>query len=236
MTTTPGIATWIATHWVEVVGYGAAVAGLYSTYSRTMIPLRIASMVANILFIVFGLLRDPPIYQTILVNCVLLPLNFIRLQDMRGMISRVKTASEGDVNFEWLKPYLSAKTFKAGDQLWNKGDLASEAYYIVSGEIELTEINTIVGAGVLVGEIGLVTPQQQRTLSARCVTDIEVGTISYDEFRALYFQNPEFGFYLLGLVVNRLQETAGKASLVARASVKPEGRRAGRRRRGKQKR
>jgi CRP/FNR family transcriptional regulator, cyclic AMP receptor protein len=236
MTSTPGLATWIAAHWVEIVGYAAAAAGLYSTYARTMIPLRIASMVANVLFICFGLLRDPPIYQTILVNCVLLPLNFIRLRDMRGMISRVKAASEGEVNFEWLKPYLSAKKFHAGEQLWKKGDLASEAYYIVSGEIELIEIDTVVGAGVLIGEIGLVTPQQQRTLSARCVTDVEVGTISYDEFRMLYFQNPEFGFYLLGLVVNRLQDTAGKASLVARASAEPVGRRASRRKRGRERR
>ena len=79
---------------VETVGYLAAAAGLYGTYARTMIPLRMASIVANVLFISYGLLKG--IYPTILVNCVLLPLNFIRLRDMRSLITRVQSAAEGD--------------------------------------------------------------------------------------------------------------------------------------------
>ena len=192
------------TFWVEVVGYLAAAAGLYSTYARTMIPLRAASIVANVMFIAYGLLKG--IYPTILVNCVLLPLNFIRLRDMRSLISRVKTASEGDLNINWLQPFLSRTTFKAGETLWRKGDAASNAVYIFRGRVLLVEIGMTVEAGTLIGEMGLFDKKNQRTATVTCLTDIEAGAISYDEFRMLYFQNPEFGFYLLRLVTGRMQE------------------------------
>ena len=190
--------------WVEAVGYLAAAAGLYSTYSRTMIPLRMASIVANMLFIGYGLLKG--IYPTILVNCVLLPLNFIRLRDMRSLITRVRSASEGDLNIDWLQPYLTHRQYKAGDFLWRKGDAACEAVYIFDGQVSLVELRTTVGKGTLIGEMGLFDTKNQRSASAKCLTDVEIGVITYDQFRMLYYQNPEFGFYLLRLVTGRLQE------------------------------
>lgn len=192
------------TVWVECVGYLAAAAGLYSSYARTMIPLRAASIVANVMFIAYGVLKG--IYPTILVNCVLLPLNFIRLRDMRSLISRVRTASEGDLNIDWLQPFLKRTTFKAGETLWLKGDAASNAAFIFRGRISLVEIGMIVEAGTLIGELGLFDQKNQRTATATCITEVEAGVISYDEFRMLYFQNPEFGFYLLRLVTGRMQE------------------------------
>jgi CRP-like cAMP-binding protein len=41
-------------------------------------------------------------------------------------------------------------------------------------------------------------------MTARCKTDVRAATITYDRFKELYFQNPQFGFYLLRLVVARL--------------------------------
>jgi CRP/FNR family transcriptional regulator, cyclic AMP receptor protein len=36
-------------------------------------------------------------------------------------------------------------------------------------------------------------------------------TLPYDEVRALYFENPEFGFYFLRLASGRLLETLARA-------------------------
>ena len=199
-----------STVWVEAVGYLAAAAGLYSTYARTMIPLRMASIVANVLFIGYGLLKG--IYPTILVNCVLLPLNFIRLRDMRNLITRVQSASQGDLNTDWLQPYLTRKTYKAGDYLWHKGDAASEAAYIFEGRVALVEMQTAVGQGALIGEMGLFDTKNQRTASVKCLTDVVIGVVTYDQFRMLYYQNPEFGFYLLRLVTGRMQDNLRTAS------------------------
>ena len=189
---------------IEGVGYAAAAAGLYSTWARTMIPLRMASIVANVLFIAFGVLKG--IYPTILVNCVLLPLNFIRLRDMRRLIGDVSKAAEGDLNADWLRAFVTRKKYLASEVLWRAGDPAREALYVFSGTIELVEINKEVGRGALLGEMGLFDPAGQRMVSAYCRTDVEVGTISYDEFRLLYFQNPEFGFFLLRLITQRMRE------------------------------
>ena len=41
-------------------------------------------------------------------------------------------------------------------------------------------------------------------MTARCKTDVQAATITYDRFKELYFQNPQFGFYLLRLVVARM--------------------------------
>ncbi len=212
--------------WVEAVGYLAAAAGLYSSYARTMIPLRMASIVANLLFIGYGLLKG--IYPTILVNCVLLPLNFIRLRDMRSLITRVHAAADGDLNIDWLRPYLTRHHYKAGDFLWRKGDAATEAAYILDGKVSLVELQTTIGKGALIGEMGLFDIKNQRTASVQCLTDVEVGSITYDQFRILYYQNPEFGFYLLRLVTGRMQENQRTLG-ASRAGPSRQGRRQRRR-------
>ena len=195
---------------IEAVGYSAAAAGLYSTWSKTMIPLRVASIIANVLFIGYGALKG--IYPTILVNCVLLPLNFVRLSEMRRLVSDVRMAAEGDLNADWLRPFMDRKRLAAGHVLWQAGDPASDAVYIWSGSVELVEIGRSAHEGALIGEMGLFNPGQKRMLTARCETDCEIGVISYADFRVLYHQNPEFGFYLMRLVTSRLQENLDLAS------------------------
>ena len=59
--------------------------------------------------------------------------------------------------------------------------------------------------GTLLGEIGLFAPNGKRTMTVRCKTDVHVAMIDYDRFKELYFQNPQFGFRLLHLIVARLQ-------------------------------
>src|SRR6202521_6213212 len=60
------------------------------------------------------------------------------------------------------------------------------------------------GKGTLLGEIGLFTRDGRRTMTARCKSDVQTAVIDYDRFKELYFQNPQFGFRLLHLVVARL--------------------------------
>ncbi|MFM9941465.1 MAG: cyclic nucleotide-binding domain-containing protein [Hyphomicrobiaceae bacterium] len=199
---------WIAANWIEGVGIAAAIAGLYSTYSRTMIPLRIASMVANVLFIAYGALRGT--YPTVVVNCILLPLNFIRLSDIRKLIRDVRTAASGDLNADWLRSFVTRKRYLAGEVLWRDGDRATEAFYVFSGEVDLPEIGKRLGPGTLIGEMGLFDQDGRRGASAVCATDCEVGSITYDEFRLLYYQNPEFGYYLLHLITRRMSENIGQ--------------------------
>jgi hypothetical protein len=191
---------------VELWGFAAAAAGLYAFYVRTIIPLRIAAILANALAMVYSVSKGT--YPTFLLNAILLPLNFVRLRAMWNLVHEVDTAVKGDLNVEWLRPYMRPRNFQPGDFLMRKDDVATEAFYIVSGDVELVEINKVVGPGTLLGEIGLFTPENRRTLSVRCKTEVHTATISYEQFKELYFQNPQFGFALLRLIVARLHGNA----------------------------
>jgi CRP/FNR family transcriptional regulator, cyclic AMP receptor protein len=190
-------------HLVEFFGVAAAAASLYAAQSKTIIPLRAAAIAANFLAMIYFLMHE--IYPTFVLNAVMLPLNAWRLRSMIRLIRDTDAAAKSDMNAEWLLPYTRPKNFKAGAIIMERGEYATAAYYIVSGEVEVMDINQTFGKGTLVGEIGLFTPDGRRTKTVRCKTDVQTAVIDYDQFKELYFQNPQFGFRLLHLVVARFQ-------------------------------
>jgi len=189
-------------HSIELIGYAAAAASLYAAHSKTIIPLRIAAIIANGLVIVYALGRGT--YPSLLLNAILLPLNAIRLRSMIHLIRDVDAAARSDLSVNWLLDYMRPVHFKAGEVFIRKDDIAKEAYYIIAGEVEIVEIGKTVASGTLLGEMGLFTEDGKRTMSVRCRTDVQAATITYDRFKELYFQNPQFGFYLLRLIVTRM--------------------------------
>jgi len=190
--------------YAELVGIAAAAASLYAANSRTIIPLRIAAIVANALAMSYSFLHGT--YPTFALNAVLLPLNAWRLHGMMKLVRDIDAAARSDLNAEWLLPYMRPMRFKAGDIMMKRGEYAHGAFYLAAGEVEIVEYRKTVGPGTLLGEIGLFAPDGLRTATARCKTDVEAARIDYDQFKELYFQNPEFGFRLLHLIVGRLQE------------------------------
>jgi hypothetical protein len=187
----------------ELIGVAAAAASLYAAYARTIIPLRIAAVVANALAMLYSLSHGT--YPTFALNAILLPLNGWRLYGMMRLIREIEAATTKDRNADWLLPYMRPKNFKAGELMMERGEYATEAFYVVSGEVEVVEIGQTFGHGTLLGEIGLFTPNGRRTMTVRCKTDVEAAKIGYDQVKELYFQNPQFGFYLLQLIVARMQ-------------------------------
>jgi len=189
----------------EFVGVAAAAASLYAANSRTIVPLRVAAIVANALAMAYSFMHGT--YPTFVLNAVLLPLNAWRLHQMLKLIRDIDAAARSDLNADWLLPYMRPQRFKAGDIMMKRGEYAHGAFYVTVGEVELVEFGKTVGPGSLLGEIGLFTPDGLRIATARCKTDVEAARIDYDQFKQLYFQNPEFGFRLLHLIVGRLQES-----------------------------
>jgi len=192
-------------HPAELVGLAAAAASLYAAHAKTIIPLRVAAIVANFLAMIYSFLHGT--YPTFLLNAVLLPVNGLRLRSMLKLISDTDIAAKSDMNVDWLLPYTRPKSFRAGAILMARGDYATAAYYILSGEVEVLELNAVLGKGTFIGEIGLFTPDGKRTMTIRCKTNVETAVIDYDQFKQLYFQNPQFGFRLLHLIVARMQES-----------------------------
>jgi CRP-like cAMP-binding protein len=109
---------------------------------------------------------------------------------------------------------------KAGHTLFSKGDPADHFYFLAQGRIEFPEIGATMDPGRVFGEVAFFVPNGRRTLSARCREDSEVLYIDQATVRELYYQNPAFGFELIGLVAARLSaDVARLESQLARQAA-----------------
>ena len=193
------------TEWPMWFGYAAVASSIITCAMKTMIPLRVVSMTCNALFIIYGFFSG--IYPTLILNLILLPLNTVRLQQMRNLIHDVEAAaSYGETSIDWLKPFMASRSFHKGDIVFHKGDVADAMYYSVTGRYRLSEIGIEIPAGQVFGDLGLLAPGNRRTQTIECLEDGEVLTAGYQQVKELYFQNPQFGFYFLRLTSERLFE------------------------------
>jgi hypothetical protein len=191
-----------------LIGYVASLLVFSTFYMQTMIPLRCVAVASNIAFLTYGYLAG--LYPVFLLHTVLLPLNMLRLYQMHQRIEGVRRASTGSYSIEWMLPFMGQEKFKQGDSLFHKGDAADKLYYIERGAVRLPEIDSILGAGEIIGEMGLFSPFKERTTSAICETDLTCLVLSNSKVLELYYQNPEFGLYLGRLIIQRLLQQIGE--------------------------
>jgi CRP-like cAMP-binding protein len=99
---------------------------------------------------------------------------------------------------------MHRRSFRKGDILFRKGDLANEMFLAEKGKFVVSELGIELRPGQIFGEMGLLTSGSHRTATIECTESGQVLMITYDQVRELYFENPEFGFYFLRLVGERL--------------------------------
>ena len=186
-----------------LLGWAEALTAIGAAYATRMIPLRTTAILNNVLGLIAGAVSASP--QAIVEHLVNLPLNFARMQEMRRLIVRVRQANEPDLNLEWLKPFMHPRSIKARTKMFAKGDEAREAFLLVEGNIEIPERSITLAPGALFGEMAFFTAKGTRTASAIAVSDVRLLVMPYNEFEQLYFQNPEFGLYLIRLIVRRFE-------------------------------
>jgi CRP/FNR family transcriptional regulator, cyclic AMP receptor protein len=194
--------TIVKMEWPTWFGYAAVTTSIVTCAMRTMVPLRILSLVCNSCFVIYGFFGA--VYPTLFLNLILLPLNGFRLREMLELTHKVQAAVSGDRSFDWLKPFMAKRRERAGDILFRKGDTADSMYYTVTGRYRLAESGIEIPPGQVVGELALLAPDKRRTQTLECIEDGEVMVASYEQVKELYFQNPEFGFHFLELTSARL--------------------------------
>ncbi len=188
--------------WIEVAGYIASALVAASFYMKTIIPLRIFAITSNIAFITYGI--GAGLYPVIILHTFLFPLNILRLLQMKKLINNVKDASEENFSLQSLIPYMTIENLKKGDIIFKKGDIAEKMYYLCSGRVELEGYGIIPGKGNLLGEMGIFSPFNERTDTAKCIDeDMKIYSITEKGVKQLYYQNPEFGFYLIKMITRR---------------------------------
>ena len=147
----------------------------------------------------------------LILHGILLPLNVWRAAQMLRLIRRVETASKGDLSTDWLQPFMKEAQWKAGQVIFNRGDHADRLYMIITGDIHLEQIDHIMHAGDLFGEIGLFSADRKRTQTARALSEVDLLWISEGELAQICYQNPGIAFYFLKLTTNRLLANASRA-------------------------
>jgi CRP/FNR family cyclic AMP-dependent transcriptional regulator len=198
----------VVVEWLGVLG---AVLMFSTFYMKTMIPLRVVGICANVCMIVYTAVKGGVLPVLVLQSC-LLPLNTWRLVQMRRLIERVKKAARGDFRVDALIPFMRPLSVKKGTILFRAGEPADKMFLVQSGAIRLEQLEKEVGAGDLLGEIGVLAPDNQRTDTAICIEDADLYTITQSQVMQLYFQNPEFGFFLVRLVTKRLVGNLAEAT------------------------
>lgn len=186
------------------IGYCASLLVFLTFATRTMVPLRMLGIASNVFFIGYGYLDAA--LPILLLHVILLPLNSFRLYQMLNLEKQVANAAKGDLNLNWLKPFASRRHIKAGDVLFRKDDPADGMAFLLSGRFRIDALDVELGAGQVVGEMGLISPRHTRTQTIVCIEAGDILEIGYAQVRQLYFQNPRFGFFFLELTTRRLFE------------------------------
>jgi CRP/FNR family cyclic AMP-dependent transcriptional regulator len=193
---------------VDAIGYLAAVLVFLTFYMKTMVPLRVTGICSNCAFIVYGYLGG--LYPVLILHCILLPLNSVRLREMLRLTRQVREATRADLSMEWLKPFTTTRRAQAGEVLFRKGDVAADMFVVVSGRFRLAESGIDIAPPHVVGELALLAPDRTRTQTLQCLEAGNILQIGYGQVEQLFFQNPEFGFYFVKLIAGRLFENVAR--------------------------
>lgn len=209
--------------WLVITGWLASALVFATFFMKTMIPLRLVALASNVAFMTYALLGLPygvfgRLYPILVLHACLLPLNVIRLRQLRGLVRAVRTISDEGA-LEALIPYMKTESRAAGEVLFRRGDQAQNLYMIQEGRVVFPEIGKRVEAGPVFGEVGLFAPQGKRALTAVCEVDCRLSMITKDKTLELYYQNPRFGMFLIRLVSDYARENV---ALVAGTSGKSD--------------
>jgi hypothetical protein len=192
--------------WTETFGYLGALMTLTTFSMKTMVHLRMVGIVSNLAFIAYGVLGH--VYPVLLLHLALLPLNLWRLRQLLQLTREIREVAGSRLSMEWLKPFSRRRAVRAGETLFRRGDAAAEVLFVLSGRFRAMEADVVVGQGEVIGELGLITKEHKRTQTVVCEEAGLLLSVTYDEVRQMYYQNPRFGFFFLELVAERLMRDA----------------------------
>ncbi|WP_291519640.1 cyclic nucleotide-binding domain-containing protein [Acidovorax sp.] len=176
-----------------------------SFFMKTIMPLRAVAIASNVVFIgyaLFGLhfgIFDK-VLPILILHLSLLPLNILRLREIRATIRGVKAATSHVQSMESLTPYMKRELRLKGEVIFRKGDPADRVYFIRVGRVSLPELGKYLPAGEMFGEIGVFSDVAQRTLTAVCDEDCELFVITKEKVVELFYLEPSFGFFIARLL------------------------------------
>ena len=198
----------------DIIGLAALLLLLASAWMQTIIWLRLLAVAADLLIIVYGLVAAQ--YPVAMLGVVILAVNGWRLFEMRRLVAvtRGATAASGaPITLDWLLPYMRPLALPADTIVFHKDAPADAMYFISHGRVRFDELGLEMSKGALFGEIGIFSHDKRRTATAKTLEDSSLLLITGDKVRELYYQNPDFGFFIVDLITRRLMEDAAAGTL-----------------------
>ena len=191
-------------------GFIGAVLTLASYLMKSMLPLRLMALAANVFFVAYGYLESA--LPSLMLYAAMIPINAKKVYEIKKLVRAIENAKADTPVSEWLLPHMTRRQVKAGTTLWHKGDKATEMLYLESGQLNLLEYDEAIGPGSLVGEIGLFAPDNRRTRTIVCATDCTLYGLSAEAMALLYYENPKLGYHVMRVIVARLLHDADVAT------------------------
>lgn len=189
---------------MTVAGYLASALVFATFWMKAPVRLRQVAIASNVAFFTYGLMAHA--YPVSVLHAVLFPLNVWRLTDLLRLEAKVRAALSGEFSLEWLSDFGERRDFKQGDVIFHRGDLGNEMYYILEGSVRIAEIDITIGTGALLGEMVGFSADNKRSMTAQCETDVELLAINASTVSKLFHEDPRFGFYLIRLITQRLEQ------------------------------
>lgn len=201
---------------MQIVAWVAAGLVFMTFFMKTIIPLRQAAIASNLVFIIYGLMGlNYGIFDKVLpilvLHVSLLPLNIIRLREVRRMVSAVHDATHDRVEFEHLIPFMRPEKFSRGEFIFRCGDPADRIYLLHKGSMRLIELDKLLEPGSVIGEVGVFAENAVRTGTVRCEVDCELFSLSAEKALELFYQDSRFGFFIVRSMAQYLSEEVKRA-------------------------
>ena len=205
---------------LQLLGFLAAFLMFSTFYMKNMIPLRIIGMASNATFIIYAV--NAEVWPLLVLHTVLLPMNFFRLIQMRKLIEQVRSASEDNMSFEFMIPHMHKEKFNKDEVVFRRGDMADKIYLLKSGILTLDELDIVIKPGEIFGEMGVFASEPIRGATLRCGSEVELLSMTDTQIKQLYYQNPQFGFYLIQLLLKRFSQNEGHGEKNNIDAIPPE--------------
>jgi CRP/FNR family transcriptional regulator, cyclic AMP receptor protein len=110
--------------WLVTAAWVASLLVFSTFFMKTMIPLRVVGIASNVAFMSYALVGLAygifgRLYPILVLHGCLLPLNLIRLRQVRGLVQAVRSASDDDA-LKARVPYMKTESHAAGELLFRR--------------------------------------------------------------------------------------------------------------------
>ncbi len=186
---------------MQLVAWLAAGLVFTSFFMKTIVPLRSLAIVSNVVFIGYAMLGlhhgiFDKVLPILVLHLALLPLNIIRLNEVRSTIRSIRAMQRQSKPHDFLIPYMTRSTVQAGTFLFKRGDHADTVYLLVRGTIFLPDINKRLAAGDILGEVAIFSDHATRSTTAVCEDECELLRIKGEKVLELFYQDKTFAFQI----------------------------------------